>query len=290
MTPRATSGAWPFFCQSSLDDETLHKVWKDISQAVNDNAGALQSILDGASKTTASLGIHPLVLYSPMGDAGAKLVIKEHVKGDSYSLNKIPFDAQDCFLDVGSNLGVVIIRALLGESPPGRVISVEAAPVTYVYQQLNLWSNVADFMRKGSVKSVHRAVGGKDGGLLRLIFNPKASTASAPWREDRDSMAVQVPIVSINTILAEQMAGFKLNVLKIDCEGCEYEAIPALDDSVWNSLTVVLGEVHAQWMGAMRPSKEVEEYCLRRLCANRNGNRLWRLGIAGAPWCGPYRT
>lgn len=296
-TARGNSGAWPFFCGAGrpfLDDETRGRVWQDIARVVGDNAVTLHGILDGAAKTTVGMGSHPLVLYSPMGDSGAKLVIEEHVNGDSYNLNKITFDAHECLLDVGSNLGVVIIRALLGKRPPGCVVSVEAAPVTFLYQLLNLWTNVADSMRSGRVKAVHRAVGGRDGGMLRLVFNPKATTASAPWRRKfeklENTVTVQVPFISINTIINDYMAGYNLKVLKIDCEGCEYDVIPALDDDVWNSLTVVLGEVHAQWMGEMRPSKEVEELCLRRLCADRDGDSLWHLGIAGAPWCSPYRS
>ena len=240
----------------------------------------VEAILDTAEVTDVQLGPRRLKLFSAKGDTGASLVIREHVKGDAYRLGEIPMGERDCFLDVGANLGLVVIRVLLGNAPPGCVIAVEAAPVTYVYQQLNLWANVPTAMEEGRILSIHAAVGDRDGGTIPLVYNPKASTATASWRS---GVTIHVPVVSINTIIAE--ATGRVRVLKIDCEGCEYRVIPALTDSVWGSFDVVLGEVHAQWMGAERPSREVEEFCLRRLCAHRPGNRLWHMGIAGAPWC-----
>ena len=276
-----TGGAWPFFC--GADMATFREQMQEVAN--------VEAILDTAELTNVQLGTKHLTIFSAKGDTGANLVINEHVKRDAYRLSEIPLGKDDCFLDVGANLGLVVIRVLLGNAPPGCVIAVEAAPVTYIYQQLNLWANVPRAMKEGRVTSIHAAVGERDGGTIPMVYNPKASTATAHFRWDSGSPAwrsgsalrVNVPVVSINTIIAE--ATGRVRVLKIDCEGCEYKVIPALSDSVWGSFDVVTGEVHAQWMGAKRPSREIEEFCLRRLCAHRPRNRLWHLGIAGAPWC-----
>ena len=94
-------------------------------------------------------------LWAPKNDAGAQLIVQEHghtaagsVGRDEYNLRQRKIAAGELMVDIGSNLGAVSMR-VARKSPEGHILMVEASPMTYIYQQINLWCNVPASMLQG---------------------------------------------------------------------------------------------------------------------------------------------
>ena len=123
-------------------------------------------------------------LWAPTGDAGARLIVQEHghsVGGgrDEYALGQRTIGAGQLMVDIGSNLGAVSLR-LASKSPEGHILMVEASPMTYIYQQINLHCNLppARFEEPADgsaphVISVFGAMSDQDGGTLTFTWDPR---------------------------------------------------------------------------------------------------------------------
>lgn len=185
----ATKSNCPYFGQATAT------VWSDIwARGVELlDAPTLAEMLD------TSTAIYPMAgdeskgeprlyqLWAPAGDAGAKLIVQEHGHTggsghgrDEYALSDRVIDKGQLMVDIGSNLGAVSIR-LSAKSPEGHVVMVEASPMTYIYQQINLHCNLppsrfeapADGRVAPNVISVFGAMSDQDSGTLTFTWNPK---------------------------------------------------------------------------------------------------------------------
>eukprot|EP01046_Picozoa_sp_COSAG06_P018742 COSAG06_NODE_1314_length_9887_cov_10.607070_4_plen_347_part_00 len=131
-------------------------------------------------------------LWAPIDDSGAKLIVKEHghTAGggggrDEYNLRERVIRKGELMVDIGSNLGAVSIRVASKSEFGGHILMVEASPMTYIYQQINLHCNLppsrmaepstpaAAGEATPSVISVFGAMSDKDGGTLTFTWDPK---------------------------------------------------------------------------------------------------------------------
>jgi hypothetical protein len=91
-----------------------------------------------------------ITLWSTGKDEGAEFVLREGV-GDLYHLKEQDSRAADGLtLDLDSNLGAVTIQ-LSRLHPQWTIVAVEAMPITFVYQVVNLWINVRHEMQCGVI-------------------------------------------------------------------------------------------------------------------------------------------
>jgi hypothetical protein len=60
-------------------------------------------------------------------------------------------------------------------------------------------------------------------------------------------------------------------VLNLDCEGCEYNLIPALSDQEFQTISSILGELHWSYIPRLkRPSSERAKKTHGRLCGHED--------------------
>jgi len=199
---------------------------------------------------------HELMLFAPKDDIGLKTVIAEQKK-DEYRLRQWNLKAEDLFVDVGSNLGVVSILAAL-QYPDIRILSIEASPPTWFYQQLNLLCNIPSYQ---TIKSV--CVGlGKTDGTMKMMYRPSSTTSTRNWNpiseyNPSEDIEFDVHISSLDTVLGETSNQYPISMMKLDCEGCEYEFLPYLSGQA--KIKDMVGEVHYGFMAQFNKEPSAEK-------------------------------
>eukprot|EP01043_Picozoa_sp_COSAG02_P072438 COSAG02_NODE_13651_length_1367_cov_0.730284_1_plen_330_part_10 len=176
-TGNAPNTSCPFFSQAPA--AVWSRIWARGVELVD--GATLAEMLDATAIYNMAGDKHkgelPMYkLWAPSGDAGAELIVQEHghsrsVGGrDEYGLSDRTIGEGQLMVDIGSNLGAVSIR-LSAKSPKGHILMVEASPMTYIYQQINLHCNLppsrfepTDGSAPPNVVSVYGAMSDQDGG------------------------------------------------------------------------------------------------------------------------------
>ena len=113
----------------------------------------------------------------------------------------------DCYVDVGSNIGLLALRAATVVGPAGRVIAIEAHPRTYRFLVDNVALNAFSW-----VQPMHCAVGKETG---TLMFSDELS-------DDQNHVVVEgtgveVPVERLDDLVPDG----PIALLKVDVEGFE---------------------------------------------------------------------
>ena len=138
-------------------------------------------------------------------------------------------------VDVGANVGAATLW-FASQAPHARITAVEPAPMVVPSLVRNVEVNgLAD-----RVDVVPVALGAKSGvGYL----NPSPFSITATVGADPTVGGLPIPIVSLRQLLDE--AGIRtLDMLKLDCEGAEFEILRSCEASVLRSIRAIVGEFH----------------------------------------------
>jgi len=115
-------------------------------------------------------------------------------------------------LDVGAFIGdTAVYFALRGAR---QVVAFEPYPFPYEFVPKNVQANGL-----GNVRVINAGVSGRDG-TVRVTGGE--TTMGDELKPSEEPDAVEVPIYSLNRVLE---AHGPFDVMKMDCEGCEYDAI-----------------------------------------------------------------
>jgi FkbM family methyltransferase len=161
------------------------------------------------------------------------------VRGD-YFQHGIAVRAGDTVIDIGANFGAFSIAASRQVGESGRVFCFEPNPSVFARLQQNIRLNGC-----GNVTAFNEAVGGRDGHVDLFIDRKSAfsTTKSAVGERVYTGMpATRVPMRSISSVLA--LAGAPVALLKIDCEGAEYDILERLTAEEAARIGQVTMEVH----------------------------------------------
>ena len=249
-----------------------------------------------------SLGMKLMTLRSLKEDNTIKKLAND-LRGDPYSLGT-------CYnpkliIDVGANIGAFCIKAAK-MYPHSQVICAEPAPETYSLLLWNLVENGVPLRQlsslgvegKPGVIALHAAIGAEDG-KVDLMYTPTRSqnanvgmsrntsrwaTMTNPgWRK------VSVDEYNLTKILTDSSVR-SVDLLKMDCEGCEFTVIPSMRDWIINRTRIktLVGEIHWASMYAndtyskseLQRFKEVME--LRGTPLNEN-DRTNKTGVGHFP-------
>jgi FkbM family methyltransferase len=184
----------------------------------------------------------------PMAGALAKEIFDRRC----YAPPGFELRATDTVVDIGANLGLF---ALWAAPQAAHIISVEPAPRAIECLKLNIERN-----RVQNVTVVEKAVA-RNGGVLEMVTHPGweglSHTVGQPQpffirlltsgvrkrNEEQDGERFSVPKVSLPRLL-DDCGLSRVNYLKIDCEGGEYEILRSMGAAHWQRIDKVVMEFH----------------------------------------------
>jgi FkbM family methyltransferase len=166
-------------------------------------------------------------------DAGGLLSV--NVDRD-YEVPGVDWDGLKAIVDIGAHVGTFTVWAA-ARSPRARILAVEPNPETFAF----LEKNIRDNGLQDRVIAVNAAVGAEPGAATLELVEHSLGTRLA--RGGAGTVAVTVQTVP--SLLAG--AGMReVDLLKIDCEGMEYEVFEALDSDQLSRLAAIACEYHPE--------------------------------------------
>ncbi|KAL9179339.1 hypothetical protein ACHAXT_008629 [Thalassiosira profunda] len=205
---------------------------------------------------------------------------------DLYRFHNLPskfVGANKLFVDVGSALGLTsMLVAYL--YPETTIVSIEPASPSWLIQNMNFRCNLSHDQLQ-YVHPILAGVGTKhhddNDSMMKMVWRPSMTTATRSWNpEDQFDFAVDVELVvhlrTLRAILAEATPedlplGTPISVLNLDCEGCEYNLIPSMHETSFNSVGVIMGRTNWGYIPLIKkPSSDRARQTHQRVCTHYN--------------------
>ena len=139
----------------------------------------------------------------------------------------------DVVVDIGGNLGLFSYYSLCKGAK--QVYCFEPSPQCYncIVENFNFINLIVE----------EAAVGSKDGNVIFNI-NPESSINSSMFASDKNSQTITCKSINLNNYIKTNNIE-KIDYLKIDCEGAEYEIIESLDEQyLINNVSKICLEYH----------------------------------------------
>lgn len=152
---------------------------------------------------------------------------------DEYRLNGFADGSLDTVVDVGANIGLFSIRV----APLARrVVAFEPLPDHFRI----LKSNLSPFQH---IVPVPKALAGRSG-PLDLWVSPNPGGHSILRDVARGPDSVRVEATTFRDLFADHSIE-RCDLLKLDCEGAEYESLAAMPDELWPRIARIHLEFHS---------------------------------------------
>ena len=241
----------------------------------------IQKVLDLAVETPLDLVGKHLHLWIPSQEEHLKFYSEQLNKNDSSVRNLTILEGNTrggLFVDIGSGLGLSTLAVSL-LYPEATVFSIEPAMPSWLLQRISIVCNLEPDARLPH--PILSGVGSKADGMLKMSWNPSASETSRAWTRDsertKNDIFLTVRLRTLRSIMAEAAADADINlskskiVLNVDCEGCEYNIIPAMAEPEFNKIDVIIGTTGVHWgyiPTDKLPSSERGRRTHERLCSH----------------------
>jgi FkbM family methyltransferase len=226
-------------------------------------------------------------IWAPNMDDGLSFMIdslnsdKDVDNGGLYGLDEA-LGRGKLFVDVGSCLGMTCL-AINSKYPGTKIVSLEPASPNWLLQELNFRCN----LDHDEFKRFHVVLAGvgpntedEDNMMAKLMWRPTATTSTRAWtpadEQKSDDIELVVRLRRLKSILAEaDVFDSSIDVMNVDCEGCEYNLIPALTEEEFDAIPTVMGGVHWGYIPTNKlPSSARGRTTHERLCSHENIARV----------------
>ena len=117
--------------------------------------------------------------------------------------------------------------------------------------------------------------------MMRMVWSPKETTSTRGWNPEKQfdnasDIKLDVHIRTLRAILAEATPedlplGTPISVLNLDCEGCEYNLIPSMHSTTFNSIGMIMGRTNWGYIPTIKkPSSARARSTHERVCTHYN--------------------
>ncbi len=146
------------------------------------------------------------------------------------------------YVNIGAHIGCFDLAVLKNNFEIPYALSVELNPLTYHRLCYNL-----DLNQLNQIRTVNAGVA-KEPGQIEMVAQPYSRIDSIylkPGEEEREVATRQVRLATLATLLEEAgLAGKDFHLLKVDCEGAEYEIFETLDAEALRPFANIVMELH----------------------------------------------
>jgi len=222
-------------------------------------------------------------IWAPIDDEGVQFMVNtlnSEKDVDNGGINGLEdaLGPGKIFVDVGSCLGLTCL-AVNSKYPGTKIISVEPAAPSWLLQELNLRCNLP----REEFKNIHVVLAGvgtntddEDNMMAKLMWRPTSTTSTRSWTPSEEFKSDDVELIvrlrRLKSILAEaNVIQTPIDVMNLDCQGCEYNLIPALSEEEYEAIPTVMGGVHWGYIKPNKlPSSARGKTTHKRLCLHEN--------------------
>lgn len=182
--------------------------------------------------------------YNP-NDPSELWCIDEIVTNNEYLLDNFTDNINKNFIDIGANCGVATI-ILAKQNPLSTIYSFEPDPKVYEVLKSNVIINKLD-----NVKLFNMAVSKPNIDYLKLFYHPLYSGGNTTYSDTesfnnyfhKETESISVKTTSLDEIIKNNNMDY-IELLKIDCEGAEYDIIYGSQEFKNNKIKNIAGEFH----------------------------------------------
>lgn len=200
--------------------QLLLPVWIDgiLSIPEIDNFGYIKKLFDNESDSILQLGIHA--------------TLSEHFMDRKYK-DYVDVEEGDIVVDIGFNYGVFAIKSLYNKA--SKIYGFEPSQKAY-----NVCKKI--YTDKDKIELFNFAVGGNNG---KVVFKQgKSSLTSSTYGDVEDfETSYEVDVIKLTDFLFFHKID-KIDFLKVDCEGSEYEIFDSIPDDIFSNIKKIHVEFH----------------------------------------------
>lgn len=217
--PQAWKNRKVIICERNTD-KVLLPIWIDgnISIPEVDKFGYIKKLFEVETDTDLQLSIHA--------------TLSEHFMDSKYK-DYVDVEEDDVVIDIGFNYGVFAIKSLYNKA--SKIYGFEPSQKAY-----NVCKKI--YTDKDKIELFNFAVGGNNG---KVVFKQgKSSLTSSTYGDVEDfETSYEVDVIKLTDFLFFHKID-KIDFLKVDCEGSEYEIFDSIPDDIFSNIKKIHVEFH----------------------------------------------
>lgn len=166
----------------------------------------------------------------------------------TYEAENFEFLAHSCkpgavIIDIGAHIGLFSVIASQVTGNKGKVYAFEPAPSTYQLLQKTLSIN----HNQSVIETFQKAVGRETGKITFFVSDGQADNGNSlvNYKDDRPLHGIDVEVTSIDAFVKEKKLN-KLDFIKIDVEGAEYDTLRGAAETLQNLKPVCIVAIHPE--------------------------------------------
>ena len=178
---------------------------------------------------------------------------------ENYESENFAFLTESCapgsvIIDIGAHIGVFSVYAAQVTGKAGKVYAFEPAPATYTLLQQTVTINHEETV----IEAFPKAVGKENGSITFFVSDVKADNSNSlvNYKDHRPLQGIDVAVTSIDNFVQEKKIQ-KLDFIKIDVEGAEYDTLRGATNTLNNIRPACIVAIHPEPIAAKGDSLEV---------------------------------